>query len=111
MISHLKLIFSWSIIVLLIISAWLWQGSAYAQWSGDPKVNTIVSRSSDQEWNPRIVSDGADGAIIVWGYYAGTGMKYNISAQRLDAAGFLKWSLAADISSANEDQRDYRLIS
>ena len=111
MISYLKLVFSWSTIVLLIISAWLWQGSVYAQWSGDPKVNTIVSRSSDQEWNPRIVSDGADGAIIVWGYYAGAGMKYNIKAQRIDAAGFLKWSSAADISSANEDQRDYRLIS
>lgn len=111
MISNSKLIFWWMTILSLILLAGLWQGSAKAQWSGDPKVNTPVSRSSDQEWNPRIVSDGADGAIIVWGNYAGSGMKYNIKAQRLDAGGNIVWPLVTDICTANQDQKDYRVIS
>jgi hypothetical protein len=101
----------WSIYIVCLLALILGAGTLKAQWSSDPKVNTPVSRSSDQEWNPHIVSDGLDGAIIVWGNYAGAGMKYNITAQRLDAGGNIMWSLDANICAANHDQRDYRVIS
>ena len=99
------------IFIVCLLTLILGAGTLPAQWSSDPKVNTPVSRSSDQEWNPRIVSDGADGAIIVWGNYAGAGMKYNIKAQRLDAGGNIMWPFVTDICAANQDQRDYRAIS
>ncbi len=41
-----------------------------AQWSNDPTKNTSVSCTSAQEWNPSTISDGSDGAIVVWKYYS-----------------------------------------
>jgi len=111
MISNFKLIFSCRVILSLIILAGLWLGLAQAQWSNDPTVNTPISRSLLQEWDPKSVSDGADGAIIVWSYYGISSEGFNISAQHIDAGGYVKWTSAADICSAHGDQKGYRIIS
>ena len=71
---------------LLILSSILliFPFSAICQWSNDPNVNTIVATNA---FDPKMVSDGAGGAIIVWW----NGDDYGLHAQRLDKYGYARW--------------------
>lgn len=40
--------------------------SISAQWSQDPTVNNLVNNSSGDQTDPQLVSDGNDGAIVLW---------------------------------------------
>ncbi|HYQ86415.1 MAG TPA: T9SS type A sorting domain-containing protein [Bacteroidota bacterium] len=61
------------------------------QWIvGGDSNGVAISRSANDQYDPRIVSDGAGGAIITWtdnrlGLSAGT------YAQRIDSAGVVQW--------------------
>jgi hypothetical protein len=59
---------------------------AQSVWPGDPTENVAISRDGNQEQHPRIVSDGTNGAIIVWEYSTST-FGLDIMAQRVDAGG------------------------
>lgn len=59
-------------------------------WSNDPYVNTPVCTAANTQTHPRMVSDGANGAIIAWEDFR-AGNK-DIYAQRLDATGTALWT-------------------
>ncbi len=64
-----------------------------AQWSRDPKVNTLVSGAARNQTAPRIISDGSSGAIIVWPDTRDTSATgTDIYAQRLSASGIAQWT-------------------
>lgn len=63
-------------------------GSGSVQWLADGE--SIVS-SAGHQLTPRIVSDNAGGAIIVWADYR-SGSHYDIYAQRLIANGSAQWT-------------------
>ncbi len=56
-------------------------------WASDVAVCAAVK---DQE-RPKIVSDGAGGAIVVWQDYR-SGSQYEVFAQRIDGNGVPRWS-------------------
>ncbi|HXV14381.1 MAG TPA: FlgD immunoglobulin-like domain containing protein, partial [Candidatus Krumholzibacteria bacterium] len=52
-----------------------------------------VCTASNNQWYPRMVSDGAGGAIITWvDYRSGTPNNTDVYAQRIDAAGVVQWT-------------------
>jgi hypothetical protein len=60
----------------------------YAQWTADPKNNTVVMGYSNETiYYPANVSDGAGGAIIMW-----YGPASCIYMQRVNAAGYRQWT-------------------
>ena len=64
--------------------------TGYAQWHSDSTTNTIVCDTIGQRDNPKICSDGANGAIITW--EDNRDPRYSaIYAQRLDANGHAMW--------------------
>jgi hypothetical protein len=72
-----------SIIVFLLIFAM----RAAAQWSQDPRVNTVWEQPEDQG-APVICTDGEGGAIVAWGSDRdGT----SIFANRVDKFGYRQW--------------------
>lgn len=64
---------------------------ATAQWHSDSTTNTPVCTATNLQSNPRICSDGANGAIIVWEDLR-SGSNSDIYAQRLDADGKPMWT-------------------
>ena len=61
--------------------------------------------------NPRIVSDGVGGAIIVWQDYV-TGTTSDVYAQRVAAAGAVQWTATGVIiCTAAGDQTDPRIVT
>lgn len=63
-------------------------GSGIVQWSatGEPVVSSV-----EHQLTPRIVTDNAGGAIIVWADYR-SASHYDIYAQRLIASGASQWA-------------------
>ncbi|RPI75248.1 MAG: hypothetical protein EHM47_03130, partial [Ignavibacteriales bacterium] len=61
--------------------------SSYAQWTNDPTVNLALSDTGAtfSHLNPRSVSDGNGGAIIVWG-------QSSIYGQRVNSNGEILWN-------------------
>lgn len=63
---------------------------ALAAWPESPYSNVAVSATTGRQQNPRAVSDGAGGAIVVWeDTRSGTS---DIYAQRISAAGVPLWT-------------------
>jgi hypothetical protein len=63
---------------------------AAAVWPHDPGVNLPLCTTTDPQFNPTIVSDGAGGAIVTWSDYRSG--NYDIYAQRISAAGAVLWT-------------------
>ncbi|MEJ2722252.1 MAG: hypothetical protein P8181_14120, partial [bacterium] len=59
----------------------------YAQWVYN---GVVISAAADYQMNSEIVSDGGDGAIIVWEDWRGTAI--DIYAQKIDSWGYVKWT-------------------
>ncbi|MDP4199548.1 MAG: T9SS type A sorting domain-containing protein [Bacteroidota bacterium] len=59
-------------------------------WFGDSTRNTMVCDTVGQQDYPAVISDGADGAIIVWEDARASG-SFLIYGQRLDRYGFPMW--------------------
>ena len=56
------------------------------KWDAD---GILICTALNEQLGPRLVSDGAGGAIITW--YDGRNLNYDIYAQRVDFLGVLKW--------------------
>jgi hypothetical protein len=63
-------------------------GSGNAQWG---KNGVAVCGAAGAQQRPRLVSDGAGGAIIVWEDYR-SGSNYDVYAQRVDGSGNMQWA-------------------
>jgi hypothetical protein len=74
---------------------------AHSQWSHDPHVNNPVCTAAGFQSEPSIVTDGSGGAIISWVDYRRAVDSADIYAQRIDAAGAVRWTTdGASISTA-----------
>src|ERR1051326_2584271 len=74
---------------------------AHSQWSHDPHVNNPVCTAAGFQSEPSIVTDGSGGAIISWVDYRRAVDSADIYAQRIDAAGAVRWATGgAPISTA-----------
>ncbi|MBI3766698.1 MAG: hypothetical protein HY277_09405, partial [Ignavibacteriales bacterium] len=70
-------------------------GISLGQWSRDPKTNTPIATLRSHQTNPKIVSDGAGGAIITWQDSrdsATTSRGTDIYVQRINARGSNQWT-------------------
>ena len=65
--------------------------NAFAAWPHDPNVNVPLCTAAGDQTNPRTVSDGAGGAIVVW-TDTRSGAPSDIYAQRVSAAGTPLWT-------------------
>jgi len=83
-------------------------GVARAQWRSDSTTNTPVCTATNIQQFPRICSDGAEGAIIVWeDVRAG----YRIYAQRLDASGRALWTTNGVLLCKATAQQRYPVVA
>jgi hypothetical protein len=73
------------------------------QW---PDNGQPVAAVEANQYYPRMVSDGAGGAVFVWQDNRG-GFSYDIYAQRLSGAGQFLWTLAGKAVSAASDHQYY----
>lgn len=62
----------------------------YSQWVSDSTTNTPVCRAGGNQQQPKICSDGDNGAIIVWQDYR-SAQRYDVYAQRIDKNGNRVW--------------------
>ena len=71
-----------------------------------------VSAAAGSQYNPRLVTDGAGGAIIVWNDRR-SGTRYDIYAQRIDGAGVPQWTVdgVAICTAEGNEPRDPRLVA
>ena len=82
--------------------------SGIPQWTDN---GTAICTAADSQYSPKLVSDGAGGAIIVWRDYRST-TDDDISAQRVNASGIAQWTAnGTAISTAANDQGRVQLIS
>lgn len=63
-------------------------GDGVAQWTAN---GIVVSGAANTQNNPRLVGDGAGGAIVVWQDYR-TGGNWDIYAQRISNLGVAQWT-------------------
>jgi len=59
-------------------------------WPDDPAVNLPICIADGTQEHPRIATDGASGAIIVWQDISS--LSSDIYAQRVDARGVVRWT-------------------
>jgi hypothetical protein len=79
-----------------------------AQWTAN---GIPVCTAANQQFEPKLISDGNNGAIIVWKDYR-SGFGYDIYAQRVDANGSMLWqSDGVVICSAVNEQSAQQIIS
>src|SRR6185369_17175628 len=91
--------------MLLVSSAFglLVPSVSMAQWSGNPKINNLISNASSDQINPASVSDGNGGAITVW--QDKRSGNYDIYAQRIGSNGTVQWaSNGVVVCSLDSDQ-------
>ena len=79
-------------------------GQSFLPWS-PPQNGTAVRTAHNDQTDPRIISDGVGGAIIVWVEERNNGST-DIYAQRIDASGVMQWGVnAIVVCSAQHDQQ------
>ena len=75
-------------LTLLVIS--MRPGVVFGAWPDDPETNVAVCTARGTQEHPRIASDGAAGAIVVWQDISSSFP--DIYAQRVDARGIIRWT-------------------
>ncbi len=76
-------------------------------WTTDTTVNVPISTADGSQHYPSVVTDGSGGAIITWRNALG-----GVNAQRVDAAGTVKWTTdGVYLGAANSVQRDPQIVS
>ncbi|MBI4208546.1 MAG: M36 family metallopeptidase, partial [Deltaproteobacteria bacterium] len=84
--------------------------SVAAGWPSDPSVNVPISMAPNVQWIPKLVSDGAGGAIITW--WDERADNGDIYAQRIDGHGDVLWTTEGlPISATVGDQRVPEIVS
>ncbi len=82
--------------------------SGAVQWTAD---GVSICPGTAQQFEPRIVSDGAGGAIIAWDDTR-SGTNTDIYAQRVNASGTVQWAAnGIAVSTASRDQLHMELVS
>ena len=82
-------------------------GTGTAMWAAN---GIIVCDAADMQISPRVIGDGANGAIIAWSDQRNTVM-FGIFAQRLDGSGNPLWTAnGLVISSVMNDQFYCRIV-
>lgn len=66
---------------------------SHAQWNMNPAINTPICVTTGKQNDVRMMEDGKGGAYIVWRDYRPTNFNPDIYIQRIDAKGFVKWTL------------------
>ena len=95
----------------VLLAALVVPSGAFSQWSGNPKVNNLISNAPNDQVNSASVTDGAGGTIIAW-QDKRSGSNYDIYAQRVNASGIVQWAAnGIAICSADSDQRGPAIIS
>lgn len=85
---------------------------AFAQWSGDPSINTAICNAQNNQGKPAIDSDGSGGAIIAWDDDRANTFNNDIYAQKVDASGTVQWAIdGVAICTATGYQTDIFVIS
>ncbi len=78
----------------------------HAQWSTDPTVNNAICSTTNNQYTPKIVSDGAGGAIITWQDEG------DIYAQRINASGIVEWTAdGVAVCTAKNSQYSPTIVS
>ncbi len=76
-----------SFVFLSLIVCW---SNSVAQWVSDSTKNTPICIASNSQQNPKIVSDGNNGAVIIWEDFRNN--NWDIYAQKIDADGVAQWA-------------------
>jgi hypothetical protein len=76
--------------VLCLTMVLMQPGSAFGAWPDDPETNVPICTADGTQEHPRIVTDGASGAVIVWQDMSSPSS--DIYAQRVDARGDVRWT-------------------
>lgn len=88
-ISRINYSFFTTIVRLTVLNIFV-NSLVFTQWSANPALNTPICLDPHNQVQPQIITDGDDGAIIVWndvGYSGAT----DIYAQRIDREGYIQW--------------------
>ncbi len=75
----------------LLLFSLLISGLGFSQWTNNSTINTKVCNATGDQADARIISDGADGAIITWMDSRPAG-NTDIFVQRIDSTGLPKWT-------------------
>jgi hypothetical protein len=67
---------------------------SFSQWNASPAINTPISTSANDQKNLSMASDSKGGAIITWADFRNNLIRSDIYSQRVDAAGFVKWTVS-----------------
>ena len=78
---------SFLLIIIIFNSTFL-----FAQWSGNPEVNTPICNAGFSQINQQIIPDNSGGAIIAW-LDSRDGVNIAIYAQRISSEGFIQWQV------------------
>jgi|GEM_PF-3584605 len=86
--TYRKLLLSAVMMLVLMLTV-----TAAAQWSSDPAENTPVCTAIEDQYAPKVMADGAGGAMLVW-CDSRTGIinEWSLYAQRLNASGIPLWN-------------------
>lgn len=97
--------------IKLLFIAVLLSNTIYSQWSTDSTVNNAICVYTGYQTNPKIVTDGAGGAIITW-EDSRSGSNYDIYAQRIDVLGVVQWTAnGVIICNAANNQANPNIVS
>ena len=95
--------------LLLVAALVLPSAIAVRAWSGG-STDTPICIAPDNQLDPQITSDGANGAIITW--QDGRNSSYDIYAQMVNASGVVKWlANGSAICTAADNQNSPQIIS
>jgi len=81
---------SLALLVLVFLILLTVSGATFGAWPDDPEINLPVCTADGTQQHPRITTDGASGAIIVWQDISSSSP--DIYAQRVDARGEIRWT-------------------
>jgi hypothetical protein len=75
--------------------------SGVVQWTA---AGVAICTAANHQWDPKIISDGAGGAIVTWWDYRGGPNSSDVYAQRVDSSGAVLWTSngVALCTAANE---------
>jgi hypothetical protein len=100
-----------SLIVVFALCCQLLAMHALAQWSTSPDTNNAICTAANNQFTPKIVSDGAGGAIITWIDYRNVIYDIDVYAQRINSSGVVQWnSNGVAISTAANNQSGHSIV-
>jgi hypothetical protein len=97
--KHLEKIYFIALIMFIILIP---SEKVFGAWPEEPSTDVPICTASGTQEHPRITTDGASGAIIVWQDMSSSSDVY---AQRIDARGQVRWlqdGVAICIESGNQ---------